>query len=178
MSNSVLMNLLWQLYHKLPTPPSTNYMFKKWNTAPTSYCRIMQQFLTSAQRTMWAVSMHSGILLQTHGSFVLTSKPGPGSISWLMRMIFLWWKMVQLTESSPSARSGIYATLKRLWRKSTGYCVREKYYTWVCRSCFRLIAIRMISTGSLPMELRYCVKILSVSKAGLITNLLHACVIC
>ncbi len=34
MSNSVLMNLLRQLYHKLPTPPSTKYMFKKMEHSP------------------------------------------------------------------------------------------------------------------------------------------------
>lgn len=37
MSNSVLMNLLRQLYHKLPTPPSTNYMFKKMDHSPYEF---------------------------------------------------------------------------------------------------------------------------------------------
>jgi len=37
MSSSVLMNLLRQIYHKLPTPPSTYYMFKKLDHSPYEF---------------------------------------------------------------------------------------------------------------------------------------------
>ena len=37
MSDSKFINFLRQLYHKLPTPPSTNYMFKKFEHSPYEY---------------------------------------------------------------------------------------------------------------------------------------------
>jgi len=40
MSNSVFMNLLRQLYHKLPSPPTTNNMFKKFEHSPYEFLQV------------------------------------------------------------------------------------------------------------------------------------------
>ena len=50
MSNSALMNLLRQLYHKLPSPPSTNYMFKKFD--PSRDVSTSTQVKASVQRAL------------------------------------------------------------------------------------------------------------------------------
>ena len=37
MADSVFINSLRQLYHKLPSPPSTNYMFKEFEHSPYEF---------------------------------------------------------------------------------------------------------------------------------------------